>query len=51
MIITWCKCGRQILTTGQVEKNEPCELCQKEEHARTLKNRVENEIKKEDVNV
>ena len=30
MYIRFCKCNRRILTTEQVEKNLPCELCQKE---------------------
>ena len=45
--IQWCGCKRRILTTGQMEEKKPCEICQKEEHASTLKDRIENEIKKE----
>jgi len=42
--IEWCKCKRRILTTGQMEENKPCELCQQEEaqkHAKTFKQRME----------
>ena len=50
MYIEWCHCERNILTTGQQRDKLPCELCQKEEHAKSLQNRIENEIKKEDTN-
>jgi len=29
--IRWCKCGRRILTTKQMNENKPCEICQKEQ--------------------
>jgi hypothetical protein len=32
--IRWCKCQRRILTTEQMEKNLPCEICQKEKHVK-----------------
>lgn len=48
----WCpKCKARILTTGQMIENKPCKICQKEEHARTLKNRIDNEIRKKNDNV
>ena len=48
--IKWCpKCNGRILTTYQQENNLLCEDCQKE-HARSLKNRIGEEIKKEDTN-
>jgi hypothetical protein len=28
--IQFCKCGRHILTTGQMREGKPCEQCQKE---------------------
>lgn len=30
MYIEFCKCGRQILTTGQMNNKQPCGICQKE---------------------
>ena len=46
--IKWCECQRFILTTGQMEKNEPCQLCQNEAHAEGLKNRVMEAQKEEE---
>ena len=51
--IEWCKCGRRILTTGQIKEKKPCALCQEEKakrHAATLKERIDEVISKEDFN-
>ena len=42
--IKWCSCERLILTSGQIERNEKCEICQKE-HAESLKKRMLGEDK------
>jgi hypothetical protein len=47
MNIEWCRCNRRILTSGQQEKNLPCELCQKE-HAEGFKERVEKAAQNEE---
>lgn len=43
MYIEFCKCGRYILTTGQMQENKPCECCQKEakQHAENFPTRFE----------
>lgn len=48
--IEWCKCHRRILTTGQQNEGRPCDLCMEElkAHAKTLPDRIEAEIKKEE---
>ena len=46
--IKWCNCNRFILTTGQQRDKLPCELCQKEEHAKTLKDRITETQKEEE---
>ena len=45
--IKWCSCERLILTTGQIERNEKCEICQKE-HARSLQDRITETQKEEE---
>ena len=38
--IKYCECSRYILTTDQMNKNLPCDLCQQEKrHAETFKER------------
>ena len=46
--IKWCGCKRHILTTGQINENKSCQLCQDEEHARNLQDRVKEAQKKEE---
>lgn len=43
----WCKCGSRLLTNEQIEKNLPCETCQK--HAKDFIEKFS--IKKEDQDV
>jgi hypothetical protein len=47
LYIKFCKCGRRILTTGQVEENKPCELCQ-QEHADSFAKRMKEAQTKEE---
>ena len=44
-----CECKRRVLTLGNTRDNKSCDLCQKE-HAQSLKDRLEEEIKKEEKN-
>lgn len=53
--IKWCKCGRSLLTGGQMRDNQSCYICQKEkqEHAEGFLHRVEEaqqEEKKDGIN-
>ena len=45
MLIQWCKCERRILTTRQIEDNQPCFLCQAE---KAVNDRVEENKQKEE---
>ena len=38
--LSWCSCHRRILTTEQMEKSQPCLLCQ-QEHAEKFKERFD----------
>lgn len=49
MEIRWCKCKNNILSTEQIQKNLPCDWCQKQ-HAETFKERFEELGKKEEDN-
>jgi len=49
MIVKWCKCGRRILTMEQMEKEQPCETCQKETSASIHSQfNIDRKIKKEE---
>ena len=43
----FCKCGRRLLTTKQINENKSCELCQ-QEHADNFAERIK-EAQKEEV--
>lgn len=45
--IKWCSCKRRILTTGQIEKKQSCEICQEEHLVEFNKLRIDKP-KKED---
>lgn len=46
--IEWCKCGRRILTTGQMKEGKPCELCQEDaRHAQSFPQRFDKLGKEE----
>ena len=46
--VGWCKCNRYLLTLQQLRDKQPCDLCQKEEHAQSLEDRTEKLQKEEE---
>lgn len=47
--IIWCSCGGRILTTQQMREHKKCQLCQDKEHAKSLKERVLGEERKDEM--
>lgn len=47
--ISFCKCGRRILTIGQAEERKPCGLCQ-QEHADSFVERMKEAQQEEVIN-